>query len=42
MERCSTHPEMRNLYIVIFVGKPEGKNNSEEPRVDGRIIVYQN
>jgi hypothetical protein len=30
--------EMRNAY-KIFVGKPEGKNYSEDLGVDGRIIL---
>jgi len=30
--------EMRNAY-KIFVGKPEGKNYSEDLGVDGKIIL---
>jgi hypothetical protein len=30
--------EKRNAYTVL-VGKPEGKNHSEDPAVDGRIIL---
>jgi hypothetical protein len=30
--------EMRNAY-KIFVGKPEGKNHSEDLGINGRIIL---
>jgi len=30
--------EWRAVYRVL-VGKPEGKNHSEDPDVDGRIIL---
>jgi hypothetical protein len=31
--------EMRNAYIIL-VGKPEGKNQSEDLGVDGRILEW--
>jgi hypothetical protein len=30
--------EMRNAYIIL-IGKPKGKNHSEDLGVDGRIIL---
>jgi hypothetical protein len=35
---CSMHGEMRNAYKILF-GKHEGKNHSEDLRVDGKIIL---
>jgi len=35
---CSTYGERRGVYRVL-VEKPEGKNNLEDPGVDGRIIL---
>jgi hypothetical protein len=34
---CSTYGERRGVYR-IFVGKLEGKNHWEDPRVDGKIV----
>jgi hypothetical protein len=35
---CSAYGERKDAYKVL-VGKPEGKDNSQEPGVDGRIIL---
>jgi hypothetical protein len=37
-ESCSTHGEMRTVYMVL-VGKPEGKHHSGDLGVDGRVIL---
>ena len=34
---CSAYGERRGVYRVL-VGKPEGKNHSKDPGIDGRII----
>jgi hypothetical protein len=40
--RCARHiarmRKMRNVYNIL-VGKPEGKNHSEDLGIDGRIIL---
>jgi hypothetical protein len=33
----STHGEMRNAYLLV--GKPKGKNSSEDLCIDGMIIL---
>jgi hypothetical protein len=35
---CSTYGDSRNVYRIL-VGKPEGKNHSEDPGVEGRTIL---
>jgi hypothetical protein len=35
---CSTYGEKRGAYR-ISVGKPKGRNTSEDPGVNGRIIL---
>jgi uncharacterized protein (UPF0128 family) len=35
---CSTYGSSRGAYRVL-VGKPEGRNNFEDPGVDERIIL---
>jgi hypothetical protein len=35
---CSTYGERRGLYRVL-VGKPEGRDQLEDPGIDGRIIL---
>jgi hypothetical protein len=35
---CSTHEEIRNSYNIL-IRKPEGKDNSEDLSIDGRIIL---
>jgi hypothetical protein len=34
---CRTYGE-EDMCIQVLVGKPEGKNDSEDPGIDGRII----
>ena len=36
---CGTYMGDRRGLFKVLVGKPEGKNNLEDPGIDGRIIL---